>query len=129
VIGFALNSDANIFKMVENAYKVTLVTAFVPLAFGMAWKKANTQGAMLAILLGAVTWLLSEVLNPEGLMPPQLAGFFASVVGMVVGSLLPPLAPRRSAAGERAGEGLGHAGRGTGHAAGHGHSAGPAQSR
>jgi SSS family transporter len=41
VLGFALNSDANIFKMVENAYKVTLVTAFVPLAFGLAWKRAN----------------------------------------------------------------------------------------
>jgi Na+/proline symporter len=97
VLVFALNSDANIFKMVENAYKVTLVTAFVPLAFGLAWKRANVQGATLAIILGAIAWLLSEALNPEGLMPPQLVGFIWSIIGMVVGSLLPRLAPRREA--------------------------------
>ena len=96
VLGFALNSDANIFHMVENAYKVTLVTAFVPLAFGLAWKRANVQGAMLSILLGAIAWLLSEALNPEGLMPPQLVGLVWSIIGMVAGSLLPRLAPRRS---------------------------------
>jgi SSS family solute:Na+ symporter len=96
VLAFALNSDANIFKMVENAYKVTLVTAFVPLAFGIAWKRANVQGAMFSIILGAIAWLLSEGLNPEGLMPPQLVGFVWSIVGMVVGSLLPRLAPQRS---------------------------------
>jgi SSS family transporter len=96
VLGFAFNSDGDIFKMVENAYKVTLVTAFVPLAFGLAWKRANVQGAMFAILLGAISWLLSEALNPEGLMPPQLVGFLWSIIGMIAGSLLPRLAPRRS---------------------------------
>jgi SSS family transporter len=96
VLAFALNSDANIFKMVENAYKVTLVTAFVPLAFGLAWKRANTQGAMFAILLGGIAWVLSEALNPEGLMPPQLVGLIWSVIGMIAGSLLPRLAPRRA---------------------------------
>jgi solute:Na+ symporter, SSS family len=101
VVAFALNSEANIFKMVENAYKVTLVTAFVPLAFGLAWKRANVQGAMFAIMLGAIAWLLSEALNPEGLMPPQLVGLLASIVGMVVGSLLPRLAPKRASVAHR----------------------------
>jgi Na+/proline symporter len=96
VLVFALNSEANIFRMVENAYKVTLVTAFVPLAFGLAWKRANAQGALLSMLLGAIAWLLSEALNPEGLMPPQLVGLVWGIVGMVAGSLLPRLAPRRS---------------------------------
>jgi Na+/proline symporter len=82
--------------MVENAYKVTLVTAFAPLAFGIAWKRANVQGAMFAVILGAIAWVLSEVLNQEGLMPPQLVGFVWSIIGMVLGSLLPTLAPRRS---------------------------------
>jgi solute:Na+ symporter, SSS family len=98
VLGFALNSDANIFKMVENAYKVTLVTAFVPLAFGLAWKRANAQGALLSIMLGAIAWLLSEALNPEGLMPPQLVGLIWSMIGMVAGSLLPRLSSRASPA-------------------------------
>ena len=31
VLAFALTSEASIFKMVENAYKITLAGAFVPL--------------------------------------------------------------------------------------------------
>jgi hypothetical protein len=46
VLGFALWSNASIFKMVENAYKVTLAGAFVPLFFGAFWKRATTQGAL-----------------------------------------------------------------------------------
>ena len=42
----ALNSNSSICHMVENAYKVTLVAAFIPLVFGLYWKRANTQGAL-----------------------------------------------------------------------------------
>lgn len=38
---FALNSNMSIFAMVENAYKITLAGAFVPLVFGIYWKRAN----------------------------------------------------------------------------------------
>jgi hypothetical protein len=48
----ALNTEASIFKMVENAYKVTLAGAFVPLFFGIFWKRATTQGALAAIIGG-----------------------------------------------------------------------------
>lgn len=63
---FALYSNATIYEMVENAYKVTLVVAFTPLAFGVYWKRANTQGAVIAILLGLLTWIPLEIWNPEG---------------------------------------------------------------
>jgi SSS family transporter len=88
---FALYSDATIYQMVENAYKITLVVAFVPLVAGLYWQRASTQGAYLAIALGLVVWLPMEVWLPEGqaLMPPQFAGFLASVAGMIVGSLAP----------------------------------------
>jgi hypothetical protein len=52
---------------------------------------------MFSIELGAIAWVTSEFMNPEGLMPPQLVGFLWSIIGMVVGSLLPKLAPRRAA--------------------------------
>lgn len=39
---FALNSSMSIFGMVENAYKITLAGAFVPLVFGIYWKQANS---------------------------------------------------------------------------------------
>jgi SSS family solute:Na+ symporter len=90
---FALYSDATIYEMVENAYKVTLVIAFVPLVSGLYWQRASTQGAYLSIALGLVVWIPMEIWLPEGeaLLPPQFAGFLASIVGMLVGSLAPQL--------------------------------------
>ena len=87
VTGFALSTDASIYKMVENAYKVTLVGAFVPLVCGLYWKRATNLGATLAIILGLMVWIGFEVFKPDGFMPPQLAGLIASFTGMIVGSL------------------------------------------
>jgi Na+/proline symporter len=107
VLGFALYSNASIFKMVENAYKITLAGAFVPLFFGAFWKRATTQGALAAIFGGLSAWILIEVLvsfsgQPSGTpdyayalvgigqaVPPQLIGLAVSILGMIAGSLLP----------------------------------------
>jgi SSS family solute:Na+ symporter len=84
---FALSTEASIYKMVENAYKVTLVGAFVPLVCGLYWRRATNLGATLAIIFGLTVWIGFETLKPEGFMPPQLAGLIASFTGMIVGSL------------------------------------------
>jgi len=91
VTTFALYSNATIYEMVENAYKVTLVVAFVPLVAGLYWARANKHGAYLSIALGLAVWLPMEVWLPEGtaLLPPQFAGFLASTAGMLIGSLAP----------------------------------------
>ncbi len=90
VLIFALNTDATIFMMVENAYKITLVGAFVPLFFGAYWKRATTQGALFSILCGITGWLSIEWSFGEGSpIPPQLIGFVISILAMVIGSLLP----------------------------------------
>jgi Na+/proline symporter len=103
VLAFALNSESSIFEMVENAYKVTLAGAFVPLVGGILWKRATSQGALAAIFGGLLSWIMVEVLiagggdtdiyayalvGEEGI-PPQLIGLLVSAVGMVAGSLLP----------------------------------------
>ena len=76
--------------MVESAYKVTLVAAFVPLLAGLYWPRATTQGAMLAIVAGLGTWLTLEgAATPDQVWPPQLVGVLVAAGGMVVGSLLP----------------------------------------
>ncbi len=93
---YALSSNASIFNMVENAYKVTLVAAFIPLVFGLYWKRANNQGALLAIFAGTGSWLLLEVFHPNGLWPPQLFGLLMSLAGMLAGSLLPNFLPRQT---------------------------------
>jgi len=87
VLVFALESDASIYQMVQNAYKVTLVSAFAPLVLGLFWKRATTAGALLSVVLGLVSWVLMEVVAPQALVPPQLVGLAASFLGMVVGSL------------------------------------------
>ncbi len=86
---FAINSELSIFKMVENAYKVTLVAAFIPLAFGVYWSKANSLGGLLAVVGGLTVWISCEVLSPNAIVPPQLAGLFASIIGMLLGGLVP----------------------------------------
>ena len=89
VLWFALHSKSSIFHMVEGAYKVTLVGAFVPLVFGLYWKRASNQGALLSIALGLGSWLSMEILQPDTYWPPQLVGLLLSITGMLVGSLLP----------------------------------------
>ena len=90
ILLFALNSEASIFKMVESAYKVTLVAAFVPLLAGLYWPRATTQGAILAIIAGLGTWCGSELtVTLDQIWPPQLLGVLVAAVGMVAGSLLP----------------------------------------
>ncbi|MDD5365815.1 MAG: sodium:solute symporter family protein [Gallionellaceae bacterium] len=89
IVVFALNSQMSIYAMVENAYQVTLVAAFVPLAAGVYWRPATTQGALLAMILGIVTWLGLSYADPDGFWPPQFAGLLMSIAGMVVGSLSP----------------------------------------
>ncbi len=85
---FAMNTDSSIFEMVEDAYKVTLVAAFVPLIFGFFWKYANNGGALASMTLGLVTWIALEIISPNGVFPPQLMGLLTSLIGMIAGSLL-----------------------------------------
>jgi SSS family transporter len=88
---FALNSKSTMYEMVQNAYNVTLAGAFVPLVAGAYWKKATTQGALFSIILGIGTWLAANTVAPEATVPPNLVGFFASIIGMLMGSLAPQI--------------------------------------
>ena len=87
---YAINSKASIFKMVENAYQITLVSAFVPLVFGIYWRRATNQGALISIFLGLAVWISVLIASPEDpFIPAQLAGVIASFIGMIAGSLMP----------------------------------------
>ena len=87
-----------IFELVSGAYQVPLVGAFVPLVFGLYWKRATTQGALCATVLGIGVWVLfmaTPALHEA--FPQQLAGVLAAVVGMVAGSLVPQWVHHRPA--------------------------------
>jgi SSS family solute:Na+ symporter len=90
VCAYAIVSQGTpIYEMVSGAYQVTLVGAIVPLTAGLYWKRATTQGAIVSIVLGILTWLLllATPASCDGNAWP--AGVLAAVVGMVVGSLGP----------------------------------------
>jgi SSS family solute:Na+ symporter len=87
----------SIYELVSSAYQVPLVGAFVPLVMGLYWKRATTQGAILSIAGGLLTWLLFfEQITGWGVhFPGQLAGLIMAFVGMVVGSLAPQVLVNR----------------------------------
>jgi SSS family solute:Na+ symporter len=90
VLGYAIRMQGtSIYEMVSGAYQVPLVGAFVPLAFGLYWKRATTQGAIFALVMGLLTWGLFLATPAGDEFPAQLAGVLASLAGMVLGSLGP----------------------------------------
>jgi Na+/proline symporter len=90
IVSFALASDASIYQMVQNTYKITLVSCIVPLAAGIFWGRATAQGALASIALGLLAWIGMELFAPEGTWPPQLVGLAFSIMGMVAGSYASP---------------------------------------
>jgi Na+/proline symporter len=119
---YAMNSKASIFKMVENAYQITLVMAFVPLVAGVYWHRSNTQGALAAIFCGLSVWLAILIFGPEDpFVPAHFAGMFASMFGMVIGSLLPSVVARPLPHEPEHAELHHHAASHTGHVAEHPH--------
>jgi SSS family transporter len=98
VLLYAIQTQGtSIYEMVSGAYQVTLVGAFVPLTFGLYWKRATTQGAVFSIVLGLLTWLLFLGTPAGEEFPAQLAGVLAALTGMVAGSLGPQAIANRHA--------------------------------
>jgi SSS family transporter len=86
-----------IYDLVSAAYQITLVGAFVPLVFGLYWKRATTQGAIASLTLGIATWLIyfPQITSLGESFPGQLAGLIAAIAGMVAGSLVPQVVRNR----------------------------------
>jgi SSS family solute:Na+ symporter len=90
VLGYAIfMQGTSIYDMVSGAYQVPLVGAFIPLVFGLYWKKASTQGAIFSVVCGIGVWLLFTFSTLGEQFPAQLAGVLAATLGMLVGSLTP----------------------------------------
>jgi solute:Na+ symporter, SSS family len=98
VLAYAIAmKGTSIYELVSTAYQVTLVGAFVPLVFGLYWKRASTQGAIASLACGVGTWVLffPQVTVLGEYFPGQLAGLLAAVLGMLVGSLSPQVLKSR----------------------------------
>jgi len=77
---------SNIYELVGESSIFSLVSLFAPLAFGLYWKKANAEGALLSMVAGTVSWFIFEALEVS--WSPHLLSVFVSMGTLVVGSLL-----------------------------------------
>lgn len=64
--------DSTIFELVQNSYTFVLVGAFVPLAFGLYTKWANTAGAVLSSSFGIIAWIYASMHETEATVVPAL---------------------------------------------------------
>jgi Na+/proline symporter len=78
----------NIYELVGESSVLSLVSLFVPLVFGLYWKRASSAGAVLSIISGAAAWFI--FINIELTIPALVPATMVSVAGMFVGSLLFP---------------------------------------
>jgi solute:Na+ symporter, SSS family len=77
----ALNS--NIYELVGVSSILTLVSLFIPMVFGMYWKRSSSSGAMLAMISGMIAWFWFEhnPLSVPALVPATLMSMIAFFLG------------------------------------------------
>lgn len=79
---------SNIYELVRESSILSLVSLFVPLVFGIYWKRATSTGAVLSIVMGAAAWFV--FVNVELSIPALVPSTIVSIAGMIAGSLLFP---------------------------------------
>jgi SSS family transporter len=79
---------SNIYELVGESSILSLVSLFVPLTLGIYWKRSSSTGALSAMVLGMITWIIFEVY--ETAWPSLVPATLASLVAMITGSLAWP---------------------------------------
>jgi solute:Na+ symporter, SSS family len=86
-----INEEANIFAMVENAYKVTLAGALVPLVAWVWCKKVHSLSALLSMFAWVGAWIMLEYafgMETVFLLPPHFFGFFVAIIAFMWGQMM-----------------------------------------
>jgi SSS family transporter len=92
VVGVTLASvvftmfNESIYELVAQSSAISLVSLFVPLIFGLYWKKATDFGAMSAIIGGFVIWICANIFKTE--YPSVLYGLLGSAGLMIICSYI-----------------------------------------
>jgi solute:Na+ symporter, SSS family len=79
---------SNIYALVGESSILSLVSLFVPLVFGLYWKRSSRVGALISMVIGMVTWIIFEVWNTA--WPSLIPATLVSLIGMIAGSVLWP---------------------------------------
>jgi solute:Na+ symporter, SSS family len=78
---------SNIYELVGESSILSLVSLFVPLAFGLYWKIANSWGAVAAIGAGLISWVYFQFF-PWDDVPSLVPALLVSLFGMLAGSFV-----------------------------------------
>lgn len=75
--------NSNIFELVGVSSVLSLVSLFIPMVFGMYWKRSSSTGAILAMLAGMISWFWFEynALSVPSLVPATLISMIAFLLG------------------------------------------------
>lgn len=77
---------SNIYELVGESSILSLVSLFVPLTFGLYWRRANSAGAILSMIFGLATWLIFKNLDTD--WPPLVPALAVSLIVMVLSGFL-----------------------------------------
>jgi SSS family solute:Na+ symporter len=80
---------SNIYELVGESSILSLVSLFAPLTLGLYWKRSSSTGALLAMVLGMLTWLIFEFCDTT--WPSLVPATLVSLTAMVLGSLAWPM--------------------------------------
>lgn len=78
--------NSNIFELVSVSSVTSLVSLFIPMVFGMYWKRSSSAGAILAMVTGMIAWFWFEYnpLSVPALVPATLMSMIAFFLGSFV---------------------------------------------
>ena len=79
---------SNIYELVGESSILSLVSLFAPLTLGLYWKRSSSAGAILAMVLGMVSWIIFEAY--ETTWPSLIPSTVVSLAAMWAGSLIWP---------------------------------------
>jgi Na+/pantothenate symporter len=80
-IVIALNAQV-VFDTIIDANLLMLSAVIVPFILGVWWRKANRAGALCAMAVGIITWIVTSVRYPE--LPGDFIGLGVSLVTMLI---------------------------------------------
>lgn len=77
--------NSNIFELVGVSSVLSLVSLFIPMSFGMYWKRSSSAGAILGMISGMIAWLWfeSNPLSVPSLVPATLISMIAFLLGSI----------------------------------------------
>jgi len=75
--------NSNIYELVGVSSILSLVSLFIPMVFGMYWKRSSSAGAVLAMIAGMAAWFWFEryPLSVPALVPATLISMIAFLIG------------------------------------------------